>query len=202
MPLTFDVDGDSYTLPPGDTRDWLHAMVHEPPGCWLLLVPGALAGDGARRLSRRLVDEDDPFDLDDLERVAESVLSAVCGMEFHAACRLAAAAWGNWVLFDGWASGASLDPLAQPIGRCVAAVYAWRRSLCAEQADLTRLDAEVWAPPPPRTVSGADRDPVPASWDDEREAASFLTAMGTLGRGARGRRSGPAAALGSAPTRA
>lgn len=180
-PVTFDVDGDEYTLPTLPTRTWLHALVLEPPGNWLTIVPPQLAGDGRHRLNERLADPGDVFDLDDLEHVAENVIADAVGIDFHPACRLAVSAWGNWLTFDGWCSASGFDPLAAPIGRLLAAVYAWRLSLCQKKEDLTKLDAEVWAPPPPLTASGRPRDAVPAGWSDEVEANAFEAAMAALG---------------------
>lgn len=187
-PLRFDLDGDRVTVPELPTRVWLDALVHDRPGSWMTLVPGALARDDARLLVDRMTDPGDPFDLDDLERVAETVIGAACGVALDPACRLAATAYANWILFDGWCIERALHPLEEPIGRVLAAAYAWRRSLCQERSDLARLDDEIWVPAPAARASGAARDAVPAAWTDEREEAAFLTTMAALGGGARTRR--------------
>lgn len=186
LPLTFTVDEDEYTLPELDTRTWLDALVLQPPACWMHLIPTRLAGDGATRIGKRLAAADDDFDLDDLERVAEDVLRQVCGMDFYAAHRLAAQIYGNWQLYDGWCASKGVDPLHVPISRVLSAAYAWRLSLCQEKSDIGKLDASIYQPPPPMTVSGKPRDAVPAGWNDDVEEASFLAALETLG----GRRSG------------
>ncbi|MBB3665935.1 hypothetical protein FB384_004894 [Prauserella sediminis] len=183
LPITFAVDDDTYTLPELDTRTILDALVLDPPGCWWHLIPTQLDGDGPERLWLRLRDPDDPFDLDDLENVAETVLGDLCGMDLYAATRLAGSVYGNWMIFDGWSYTRGVDPLAQPIGRLLSAAYYWRRSLCTKDTELGRLDHEIWGPPPPRTMSGKPRDPAPASWSDEVEANSFMQAMAQIGRG-------------------
>jgi len=187
FPLCFTLDDDEFTLPLLDSRVWLEALVYERPWSWLRIVPQLLAGDGSRRLTRRLGDPDDAFDLDDLEAVAEQVLTHACGVDFHTAARLAGGAYSNWMVFDGWcATTSGLDPLGLPIGRLLAAVYAWRRSMCVEKGDFARLDAELWQPAPHLTVSGNRRDAVPPTWTDELEESSFLAAMAALGRRGRG----------------
>lgn len=179
LPLTFTLDGQSYTLPVLDTRTVLDALVLEPPGCWWQLVPMQLTG--AHRLHERLFTPEDSLDLDDLEQVAESVLARLLGMDFHAGRRLAVSAYANWMVFDGWSYSCGRDPLSEPIGRLVSACYTWRRSLCQKESELRRLDSDVWAAPPATTASGAPRDPTPSSWSDDAEEASFMAAMSQLG---------------------
>lgn len=181
LPLRFEVDGDVFTLPALPTRTLLERLVCDPPACWWNLVPREV--DHGDRLHRRLTDPDDDFDLDQLESVAEAVLSTLLGTGFHAGQRLLASAYANWMAFDGWCWTRGQDPLAQPIGRVAAAVYAWRRSLCAKDADLVKLDQEIWAPPPGLTVTGQPRDAAPDGWDDDTEADLFAAAMAGLGRG-------------------
>lgn len=187
LPLLLTLDGDEYELPAVPTRALLDALVGQRPGCWMALVPGELAGDGPRDMVRRLYDPDDAFDLDDVEHLAEQVLGQVCGIALDPACRLAATVYGNWVLFDGWCASVGMRPLQEPIGRLLAAAYTWRRSLCVERSDLTRLDAEIWVSAPAVTASGAARDTRPPGWDDEHESVAFMAAMSTLGA-ARGQR--------------
>lgn len=183
-PVEFAIDDDTYTLPALSTRDWLASMVLRPPGAWWTLIPGQLPTAQADRLYRRLLDRDDDHDLDDLETVATTVLRTIAGTDWDAACRLAAAACGNWMLFDGWCFTHGVDPLDQHISRVVAAVYTWRRAMCSKESDLARLDAEVWSPRH-LTVTGKPVDPIPPAWDDDREAAAFADMLGTFG--ARGR---------------
>jgi hypothetical protein len=178
--VEFVVDDDLYVLPELPARAWLDALTLERPACWLQIVPTCLEGDGARDLSHRVVDDNDPMELDDLENVAEAVVARVCGMHVYAASALAVSAVHNWVLFDGWAVTVGLDPLAAPISRTLAAAYAWRRSLCQEKADLTRLDVEVWNSTPGLTVMGRPRDVQPI-WKAEDEEAMLLGAMAALG---------------------
>lgn len=186
LPLTFQLDEDSYTLPHLDTRTWLDALVLQPPGCWFQLIPAQLAADDGDRLFARLTDPHDPLDLDDLEHAAITVLGQVCGVDFFAACRLAALAYGAWMIFDGWAVSVGFDPLREPIARVLAAVYTWRRALCTKESELARLDAEIWQPAPVTTASGRPRQAEPPNWTDEQESASFMAALSNLG-GTRGR---------------
>jgi hypothetical protein len=181
-PLEFVVDGDVYELPALPSRVWLNALVLARPGCWIQIVPTQLAGDGPQRLSRRLVDVDDDLQLDDIEHIAETVITQACGIDFPAALQLAATAYSSWLVFDGWCTSRGFDPESSPISRVLAAVYHWRRSLCQEKGELARLENEVWQLPPSTTVTGRPRDATPAGWDDETEAAGFMTAMEVLAR--------------------
>lgn len=185
LPIRFHVDNQPYELPDVPTRVWLETLPVQPPGCWWNLIPARL--DHAETLYGRLLDPDDDLDLDRLEHVAEQVLGAVCGLDFHAACRLAAMVYGNWLVFDGYCTTVGFRPLHEPISRVLAAAYTWRRSLCSKEAEIARLDSEIWAPPPPETASGAARDAVPPSWSDEREADAFASAMSMLTTAGRGR---------------
>lgn len=185
-PLEFDVDGETYRLPELPARTWLETLPLQPPGCWWQLIPVALDGAGGHQLYGRLLDDDDPFDLDDLEAVAVRVLGEACGTDFWAATRLAAMAYSNWMVFDGWCWTRGVDPLAQPIPRVLAAVYTWRRSLCTKESQVAAVDAEVWADPPPTTASGAPREIVLPAWSDEREAATFTGLVDVFGRRGRG----------------
>lgn len=185
LPLVFEVDGTTFTLPDLDTRVWLDALVLDPPACWWQLIPVRLAAEGGNRLWERLRDSGDPFDIDHVEHVAETVLGEALGLDFHAGRRLAAMAYGNWLVFDGWCWTRGVDPLREPIGRVLAAVYHWRRSLCTKESEVSRVESEVWAPPPAVTASGRSRDPVPPGWSDELESQGFAQVMAMFGdRGA------------------
>lgn len=186
LPLTFSIDGDPYTLPDLPARVWLDALTQERPWSWLRLIPLRLV-DGGPGLLGRLHDVDDTFDITDLEIVAEQVLTAALGMDFHAASRLALSVWSNWIHFDGWCVARSgVDPLQLPAPRLFTAAFAWRSSLCVEKSDFAKLEGELWQPPPPLCAPWRDRDHVPG-WDDELESSAFLA---VLGRG----RGGPVAA--------
>ena len=181
LPLEFTVDERTYLLPVLDTGTVLGALALEPPGCWWQLIPGQLADQQGYRLLERLFDPADPLDLDDVEHVAETVLGRLLGMTFHAGRRLAASAYANWTVFDGWCFHRGQNPLEQPVGRLVAAVYYWRRSMCEKEAELRRLDSDIWAPPPATTAAGHPRDPTPAGWGDTVEAHAFEQAMSVFG---------------------
>lgn len=182
-PLTFDVDGQRYTLPALATRTWLSALVLEPPGCWWQLIPARLAADGGDRLYMRIRDPDDPLDLDDLEQIATRVLTAVLGTDFWAATRLAQHAYANWFAFDGWCwTRGAASPLELPISRVLTGVFAWRVGLCEKDAEVTRLQHEIWAGPPATTASGRERRDLPTWATDGREEAAFddfLSMVGT-----------------------
>jgi hypothetical protein len=182
QPLDFEIDGETFTLPVLGTRAWLEILTLKRPGCWWQAIPTALAGTGFTRLYARLVDNDDTFDIDDLESVAEQVLPHVLGVEIDAASRLASGAYGNWMLFDSWAATVGLDPIELPIPRLLAASYAWRRALCQETAELRRLDTEVFAPAPADTISGKSRVlSAEPEWLDEQEEAAFMGFLSNIG---------------------
>lgn len=180
LPADFTLDGHRLTLPALPTRQWLRALACEPPGCWFQLIPLGMRAQDREHLVRRLTDVDDPWDLDDAEELAQDVLSPVLGMDLWAAHRLARMAYSNWLAFDSWCVRHGLDPMRITPGRLVSAVYAWRLAACEKQSDVTKLDADVFAPPPLRTASGRARDQAPRDWDDDAESAAFLAAMNNL----------------------
>ena len=176
-PLSFVVDGYTYTLPELDTRTWLDTLPMDPPGCWWHLLPGQLSNADQEHVVGRLFHPDDDLDLDDVETAAEAVLAAVLGMDLWAAHRLAGMVHTNWALFDGWSYKRGVDPLGEPPGRVLSAAYVWRRDMCEKKSELARLDTEIFAPGPELMMSGNPRDPAPAGWDDEQESAVFAQAM-------------------------
>src|SRR5690606_28577626 len=169
-----------------DTRTWLDALALEPPGCWLALIPLQLSEAASERLWSRLLDAEDEFDLDDLETVATDVLGRAVGMDFWAATRLAATVYSNWLVFDGWSYTRGLDPLAEPIGRVLSGCYAWRAQQCEKEADITRLNHQIWSGPPATTAAGHRRgaeEAVPAWASEDREAEAFDQFMILFGGG-------------------
>ena len=179
LPLGFEVDGETFTLPELDTRTWLDALALEPPGCWWAVIPGELAEPEFARVWSRMRHRDDPLDIDDLEAVAEPVLTAALGVELWAAHRLAGAVYGNWLLFDGWSYSRGLDPLREPIGRVLSACYYWRAQMCEKESEITKLDHQIWAGPPTLLPSGRERDALPTWATGGREERAFdqFTAM-------------------------
>lgn len=178
LPLTFHLDGRPLRLLERPTWWWLRILASQPPGCWWFAVPASLEGEGAEHVVDRMLDAEDPLDLDDVERLAERVLGAALGVDLWAGHRLAQLAHGNWLAFDGWCASRGFDPLTQPVGRVLSAVYTWRVGLCEKKTDVQQVDAQVWAPPPQLTAAGRLRDQAPAGWDDDTEAAMFMAAMG------------------------
>lgn len=179
LPLSFELDGDTFTLPALDTRTFLDALALEPPGCWWALIPGELPEPEFARVWRRLRDRDDPLDIDELETVAEPVLTTALGCDVWAANRLAGAVYANWFVFDGWSYSRGLDPLSEPIGRILAACYYWRAGMCEKESEVTKLDHQIWAGPPAQRPSGVERDALPTWATGGREEAAFdaFTAM-------------------------
>lgn len=182
LPFTFRIDGAPYTITPHSPRWWMRTLAAEAPGCWWHVIPLGLDEAGRRRLLGRLFDPEDALDLDDVEDIAVRVLTTVMGMDMWAAHRLMASAYGNWLVFDGWcATKGGNDPaqVSHP-ARIASLAYTWRLSHCEKQQDLTKLDNEIFAPPPLRTAAGRLRDQAPVGWDDAREAAAFESAVANL----------------------
>lgn len=177
FPHLFTVDGDDFELPELPARRWLDALAYEAPACWWNLIPGSLVDPGRAVLLDRLVDPDDPFDLDDLETIAVAELDRAIGMDFWAAHRLAAAAYSNWLPFTAWCVAHGTDPLTLSPDRLVGAVWAWRLDNCREKKDFRQLEAEVFAPPPVAMASGRLRDALPTGWTDEQESDMFAAIL-------------------------
>lgn len=179
-PLAFTLDGHRMILGARPWRWWLRVLSSEPPGCWFHAIPLAVQGAGPGHLIGRIVDEADPFDLDDLESLAQDVLSTLLGIDWWAGHRLLRMAASNWLAFDAWCMSRGLDVEGMHPGRLCAAVYSWRLSYCQKESDKAKLDNEVFAPPPLRTAANRLRDQAPAGWDDRAESAAFASAMSNL----------------------
>lgn len=179
-PLTFRLDGHAYTIPERPTRWWLRVLSYEAPGCWFSIVPMSLEMQERKHLIDRLMDDNDRFDLDHLEKVAEEAIGTLLGMEFWAGCRLIRMAYGNWASFDGWALSHGLNVMELEPGRVATAVYGWRLGMCQKESDRGKLDSEVFGPPPIRAASGRLRDQAPRGWDDRAEASAFMSAVSNL----------------------
>lgn len=171
--LSFTVDDDAFTLPALDTRTWLDALALQAPGCWWNLIPGQLDEHQADRFATRLRTSGDPFDLDDAEEVAVSVLSAALAMDFWAASRLAAAIYGSYLVFSGWSYTRGMNPLHEPITHVLAASYVWRAQSCEKDSEVTRLDHDIWSGPPSVTAFGRSREALPTWATGGREEAAF-----------------------------
>lgn len=180
FPVAFTLDGHHMRLRERSGRWWLRRLSAEPPGCWFHIVPMGLPKVQADHLMGRLMDPSDAFDLDDVEGLAEDVVGRVVGMDMWAAHRLCRVAFSNWLVFDAWCVGKGADPIAMSPGRLVAAVYAWRLSFVQKKNDLTKLDNEIFAPPPMRMASGSLRDLAPRGWDERAESAAFEAARSNL----------------------
>lgn len=184
LPYAFTVDGARYVLRDRPARWWMRVLVSKPPGCWWQIVPGNLADGGPGHLVGRLHDPSDPFDLDDMEALAEQVVGEVLGIDLYPAQRLMQMAYSNWIHFESWSVRQGLpDLLLGSAGRLCSAVYAWRQSGCEKKTDFVKLDNEVFSPPPTRHASGRLRDPAKArGWDKERESAAFMEAFQQMGK--------------------
>lgn len=191
FPVEFQVDGVTYELGDRlDTRDWVEALILDTPGCWWGIVPAGLRDDARVALSARLFDQEDPFDLDDLEDIAIAVVEKVLGVDFWAGRHLVASAWSNWMVFDSWCVTRGFTPLEVHPSRLVSAAWAWRCSTVSTKRDAAALESEVWQQFPPPRASGNPRNAAPEGWDDDREAQMFRAGIAGLaklkgGRGAR-----------------
>lgn len=181
LPLTFLVDGEPLVLVDHDTTWWVKVLAADPPGCWWQAIPGALREQDQEWLVDRMVDENDPFDLDDLESAAELALTDALGINLWAGHQIARILYGNWLPFDGWCASNGFDPITAPIGRVLSAGYTWRIGLCEKKSEVSQVDSQVWGPPPARTASGRLRDQAPVGWNEEKESAAFMSALNLSG---------------------
>lgn len=183
LPYSFTVDGRTYRVRERSTRWWMRTMAAKAPGFWMHGVLFNLESDDRLSLVMRLLDPGDGFDLDDAERLCEEVLAQVMGMEPYSAHRLLAMAFSNWMAFDGWSLTQGFDPMDHHPGRVATAVYAWRMGHCQKKNDVTKLNAEVFAPPPAKMASGRMRNAAPRTWNDRAEASAFDQALSDMGKG-------------------
>jgi hypothetical protein len=95
------------------------------------------------------------------------------------AVRLAATALSSWPAYAGWCATHGTDPLNGPLWRVIPTIYAWVMDTAGGE-DPSRLERDIWAPPPPPrgdvaaaavAVSGRERD---------HEAAMALAALDQL----------------------
>lgn len=173
-PIHFTVDGHRMVLPHHPARWWVQTLSYKAPGCWWNIIPGGLARKDQAHLIMRLDDPDDPFDMDEIETLAEQVIERALGMSVWVAQRLMAAANSQWTQLEAWCiQQGAVGLLDGNPGRVASAVYAWRLAAAQNVGDekkakreMLKLEGEVWAPPPMHMHSGALRDMTPPGWQE------------------------------------
>lgn len=183
LPYTFTVDGRPMTVPEYPARWWVRALASTPPGCWWSIVPSSLDREDATYLLERLDNAEDPFDLDDLQLLAEQVAAAVLGMEIWSAHQLMSIAYSNWVQLEAWAiQQGCLGLLSGHPAQVASAAYAWQLGAAQSaepkkaRQEITKLDSRIWGPPPMHLESGSPRDMAPQGWDD-KASDDFMSSL-------------------------
>lgn len=180
LPHTITVDDVELTLPEMPTLRLLHLLAAR---AWWELLPNAVKPSESAPLFLRLFDDDDELDFEHLWEPAIIVLGRLAGTGLRTdggtgwwpAVRLAGQAIADWPLFNAWCAGHGMDPSTAPLWRVIGAIYAWLRSLFPSQ-DLSKLDQEIWAPPPFVANAATVTQELPRHVRDE-EAALALAAL-------------------------
>jgi hypothetical protein len=141
-------------------------------GDWWGVFPGSLTDPDA--FTDRLLDPHDPLDLRDMWRVATELIGRLCGCEWWAGMRLAAAARRAWFALDGWCAARGVDPGRLPLHRLCALVYRWQLDLASSDKEVRKFHAAVFDPPARLARLGV------TPWTREEEAASFRSTLAAL----------------------
>lgn len=174
FPVSFTVDGRRMSLPDHSSGWWVRTLAYQAPHCWWQIIPMGLRHQDRIWLLMRLDDPADPFDMDEVETLAEKVIEQALGMNVWVAHRLMAIAQSQWVQLQAWCiQQGVLGLLDGHPAQIASAVYAWRLAAAGNageerkvRQELNKLDAEVWAPPPMHMHSGNLRDMAPPGWSD------------------------------------
>lgn len=160
LPLILRLDGEDLTIPAVPTPQLLHMLATRS---WWQLVPNHLPMGQLAHVARRLHDNDDPLDMEDLWHPTVEIMTRLAGlMDQHGTInpwpgtRLAASAVVQWPLFIAWCATHGLDPAAAPLWRVMGGIYAWLRESMSGR-DLAKLEQDIWAPPP-YVASGPDTE--------------------------------------------
>lgn len=176
-PVTFAVDGVTYTLPEMPVRSALYALAAES---WRWFVPYGLAYEERYELLCRLDAEDDPLDFEHLWVVTTRLLGRLAGTAspengdgYFPAVRIAQSLVHNWMVFEGWCAVHAVDPLTLPLHRLIALGYQLLSDSCTEEKDFEKLRARVFAPPSYRPAEMPLVDP-------QRERAMALAVLAEM----------------------
>lgn len=178
-PLTFRLEGEPYTLL--IPADGLEVCGWAATGNWYALLPGTLQEDSRAAFEALLADPYGPVNLRVCVRLVHGLSRAVYGHDWHVAQRLAATAHHHWDAYSAWTVTVGFDPEGAPAHRVCASALAWLRSGCHDEKDLTRLDAQLYAPP--RVLPQRGRMLMPG-FSKQDQAAAWEKAFAELGGGA------------------
>lgn len=178
LPHTFTIDDVELTLPEIPTMRLMHMLA---TGSWWELLPNSINAMSIWPLAYRLADDQDTFDFEHLWEPAITLFGRLAGtagrnggIGWWPAVRLAGSAVVEWPLFNAWCATHGLDPTTAPLWKTIGATYAWVRSTATPE-NLSKLEQEIWAPPP-IVATAAAVDEVPQHIRDE-EAALALAAL-------------------------
>lgn len=152
-------------------RRWDAVLSVLPYQHWqIAFLAACVNGADAEHLIGRLLEQDDPLDTGDVERLAEELVQAATGWPWYAAARLA-----GWVVSEWSQASGALRLRGVDVGRMVRAQPALALNatyaLLVEHADAKArlgLDAELMRPPP---------GVAPKQGSVDEDAALFLRAM-------------------------
>lgn len=177
LPLTLRLDDEDLTIPAVPTLELLHILATRS---WWQLVPNQLPMGQLALVVRRLHDEHDTLDMEDLWHPTVEIMTRLTGMTDKQGTlnpwpgiRLAASAVVQWPLFIGWCATHGLDPASAPLWRVMGGIYAWLKESMSGK-DLVKLEQEIWAPPP--YVATGSTDALPQHIRDA-DAALALAAL-------------------------
>lgn len=174
-PVAFVLDGETYTLPELDAREWLLALLDPDPAA---IVPGLLEPADAEALYEAVFDPYDELDFTVLGAIATQVLEDASGRPWYEARRLAVLAAQQWDNgFDGWCASRGVDPLVLPLDRFCNLVWRWAFS-SVEHDKADELERQLTATPPGAPAE-LERRP---EWQEDAMASAFETVLATQGR--------------------
>jgi hypothetical protein len=163
-PLSFVLDGQTYSVPPRPARVWMLALFAGDPEDLLLDL---LEPEDAEDLWEAAVDEEDPLTLTMLAHIGQSMLTRAAGRPWWQASMLLATLAVNWETYIAVARDRGIgDPTDWPVDELCAWVYL-RMTQYAKEEDKLRIDADLDTPP--EFFDEEDVDPEDSGWDNFRQ---------------------------------
>lgn len=154
-------------------------VAHHPTKTWLAylgdqalhrIFPGLLRRQDQAWIHEKLADRTSRFDIPHVRDMSRDVITAVTGLPWYTAVRLANVAGTAWFIADPTALLRGVDLLALPVRRTLSVVYALQREGAKDDADRAAIDRDLWALP----------DGERPAWTPEQQQSSFAAFRAAL----------------------
>jgi hypothetical protein len=170
-PIVFDLRGKRFTVPALDAAAWLTILFGDRLTL-MDIIPGLLSDDEQDEVNLGVIDGD--VAIEDLNAIAEDVLSVASGRDWWVTVRLVTIAKMNWDVIGGELGKLGLDWTVTPLGTWLDVAYSVMRTAIAEGGDSKTAQSRLT-----KFVNDLERSPADPSeeLDEEAEAEAFMRAM-------------------------